>query len=109
MTARRKPRQISIDEISRWFPLDQASYWFGETWCPAVDRHGSGYRIRVVTQDDTTVTKFDYFELDADGVITTAPRGYAKDFKPGQVFDVAAAVERFAAPQPNARRIGGAW
>lgn len=111
MAADRKPRQISVDEINRWFPLDRASYWFGEKWCPAVDRKGSGYQIRVVTQDDTATTKYDYFQLDAAGVIITAPRGYAKDFKPGQVFDIAAAVDRFAAPRQDAPRItfGGGW
>lgn len=103
MTARpkREPRAITIAEIEQRFEL--ASYWFGEKWCPAVHRNGEGYGIRVV-QSRTTNTvgrqvTYDYFALDADGLITTAPRGYAKEYKPGRVVDIAAAVERFATPE----------
>jgi hypothetical protein len=104
----RKPRAITIDEIERYFRLADASYWFGDKWCPAVhERKDGGYAIRVHTSERRSGNSlnFDYFYLDADGVITTAPRGFARDFKPGQVADIQTAVARFATPDPNARRI----
>jgi len=108
---KREPRLFTIADIEREFELQ--SYWFGEKWCPAVDRRETGYSIRVVRSITRTrggeSTTYDYFELDAEGLITTAPRGYSKDYKPGRVVDVDAAVARFAVPQPDAARIGGAW
>lgn len=106
----RKPRAVTVAEIELHFTLEDSSYWFGGQWCPAVhQRKGGGYAIRVHTSERRTGSNltctFDYFYLDADGVITTAPRGFAKVFKPGQVTDIAAAVERFATPNPWARRI----
>ncbi|GLY08303.1 hypothetical protein [Actinoplanes sp. NBRC 101535] len=108
--SKRPPRVITIAEIERYFPLADASYWFGDRWCPAVhERKDGGYAIRVRTMQrhsgSSSTLNFDYFELDADGVITTAPRGFARDFKPGQVTDIKTQVERFATPDPNARRI----
>lgn len=109
MTAR-KPRVVTIAEIERYFRLTDASYWFGATWCPAVhERKEGGYAIRVHTSERrsgaTLSTNFDYFYLDADGVITTAPRGFAKEFKPGRIADIKTQVERFATPDLTARRI----
>jgi hypothetical protein len=108
--SKRQPRAITIAEIERYFRLAEASYWFGDKWCPAVhERKDGGYAIRVQTSErrsgSNLSTNFDYFYLDADGVITTAPRGFARDFKPGRVADIQAAVERFATPDPKARRI----
>lgn len=107
---KREPRSIPFAVIEREFRLDDASYWFGATWCPAVHhRKEGGYGIRIVTRASqsgrSTHIGFDYFYLDADGLITTAPRGFAKEYKPGRVVDIAQAVERFSAPQPGARRI----
>jgi hypothetical protein len=107
---RREPRTVTIAEIEREFMLEEASYWFGETWCPAVHRaDDGGYSIRVlagVSQSGRTATlAFDYFHLDTDGLITAAPYGYARDYKPGRVVDIASAVDRFAEPQPAVRRI----
>jgi hypothetical protein len=106
---KREPRSITLAEIEQRFPLDQASYWFGEKWCPAVHRRQGGFAIRVVTRDSQSgsslTTIFDYFYLDADGLITTAPRGFARDYKPGRVADIESAVERFALPSLEARRI----
>jgi hypothetical protein len=110
VTARkREPRAITVAELEREFQL--ASYWWGEKFCPAVHEksHGNGYGIRVVRS--VTVSgqnrsyTYDYFELDADGTITTAPRGHAKDYKPGRVGDIAEAAERYATPDPKARRV----
>lgn len=103
----RQPRDITLAEIEQSFEL--ASYWFGEKWCPAVHRTSRGYGIRflkaLVVSGDNQHMSFDYFELDADGVVTTAPRGYAKVFKPGRVVDIEAIAARYEAPQADARRI----
>ena len=110
----REPRDVTIKEIEKTFDL--ASYWFGQKWCPAVDRRSEGgYHIRVVKSETRTgsnvTSSYDYFYLGDDGTITTAPRGYAKDFKPGRVVDIKVAVERFAEPREDAVRIniGGRW
>lgn len=86
-TKTRPARVIQFAEIEQRFQL--SSYWFGSTWCPAVDRKGEGYQIRVLVGEyrhgaDTT-TKWDYFYLDAEGTITAAPRGYARDYRPGRI------------------------
>lgn len=106
----KQPRNIRFIEIERAFRVDEASYWFGAKWCPAVDRKADGsYLIRIVSRasrsGNSSHIGFDYFYLDADGLITTAPRGFARDYKPGRVVDIAEVVDRFAAPQPGARRI----
>jgi hypothetical protein len=107
---KRSPRVVTIAEIERYFRLADASYWFGDKWCPAVhERKDGGYAIRVHTSErrsgSSLNVNFDYFYLDVDGVITTAPRGFARVFKPGQVADIKTWVERFATPDPKARRI----
>ena len=105
MSKRREPRSITLAEIEQRFEL--GAYWFGDKWCPAVVKTGRGYRIRVVKSEtlgaNTRNTTYDYFDLDADGLITVAPRGYARDYKPGRVVDIAAAVERYATPDPEAK------
>lgn len=108
MTARkREPRAITLAEIEQQFEL--ASYWFGAKWCPAVHRTAFGYGIRFIKSQTISIghqsVTYDYFELDADGVITTAPRGQAKDWKPGRVTDIEAAAAQYEAPQADARRI----
>jgi len=108
VTARkREPRAITVAEIEQQFEL--ASYWFGERWCPAVAETAHGYGIRVVRSETITGNSrgitYDYFELDHDGTITTAPRGHAKDYKPGRVVDIAAVCKRYATPIPGARRV----
>lgn len=110
--ARREPRVITVAEIEQRFQL--ASYWFGERWCPAVHRNSDGYGIRVIRSitrsGASEQVSYDYFELDAHGVVTTAPRGFAKEYKPGQVADIETWVERYRVPQPDAKRITfGGW
>jgi hypothetical protein len=101
----RQPRDITLAEIEQHFEL--ASYWFGTKWCPAVHCTERGYGIRVIkahsfNRENRSYT-YDYFEMDADGVVTTAPRGYAKVFKPGRVVDIEAIAARYEAPQSSAR------
>lgn len=108
MAARkREPRAFTLAEIEQQFEL--ASYWFGAKWCPAVDKTAFGYRIRVLKSETVTITSrnvtFDEFVLAPDGVITTAPRGWARAYKPGRVTDIEAAAAQYEAPQADARRI----
>lgn len=107
------PRDIKLSEIEASFELE--SYWWGQKWCPAVHRKDSGgYGIRIVRSrtllgDNENVT-YDFFELDAEGLVTIAPRGHAKEFKPGRVVDIDAAADRFAKPDATARRFSlGGW
>jgi hypothetical protein len=104
----RKPRDITVAEIEQAFDL--ASYWFGVKWYPAVHETAQGYGIRVIkSQSFSDINRsytYDYFKLDADGVVTTAPRGFAKDYKPGRVVDIEAALARFANAPGGAMRIG---
>lgn len=107
MSARkREPRAFTVADIEREFEL--ASYWFGGKWCPAVHRRRNGYAIRFLKSESLSSSHrsvtYDYFELNADGTITTAPRGYAREYKPGRVTDIEVAVERFATPDQNAER-----
>ena len=103
----REPRAITIAEIERQFEL--ASYWYSDRWCPAVTQYADGtYGIRILRSETITgssqTVSYDYFYLDPDGTITTAPRGYAKDYKPGRVVDIEAVAERYAMPPE-----GAAW
>lgn len=104
---KREPRAIKVADIARRFEL--SSYWFGRTWCPAVDRKASGFSIRIMKSESVSgrgrAITYDYFELDADGVITTAPRGHAKDWKPGRVIDIEAVADWYAKPQEDAMRL----
>jgi hypothetical protein len=108
VTARkREPRAITMAEIEQRHEL--ASYWFGDSWRPAVFPAGMGYEIRIlksltIVGNDRQVT-YDYFVLDLDGTVTTAPRGWAKAYKPGRVVDIEAAAAKYEAPQADARRI----
>jgi hypothetical protein len=115
--AKREPREMKLNEIAANFDVAGASYWweFGgrRRWCPAVYRNDGGdYRIRYVKSVDisagngTSRVTYDYFELDADGLITVAPWGFAREYKPGRVVDIAAEAERYATPDPDAARIG---
>lgn len=106
------PRDIKLSEIEASFELE--SYWWGVTWCPAVQRKDSGsYVIRIVRNRTLSGSaenvNYDFFELDADGLISIAPRGYARQFKPCRVVDIEAAADRFAEPAATARRftLGG--
>lgn len=96
-------------EIEQMFTL--RGYWQDGTWMPAVARRGEGgFGIRVVKSvaisGDNAAVSYDYFHLDDDGTVTSAPRGCARVFRPGRVVDVEAALERYATPQADAMRIG---
>ena len=97
---------IPFGRIERSFEL--ASYWFGNTWCPAVVAKENGYRIRVIKSETLSGSSrnvtYDYFELAADGTVLVAPRGYARDYKPAQITGLDEAVTRYATAPADARR-----
>jgi hypothetical protein len=105
---KREPAAFTLADIERTFEL--ASYWFADAWCPAVFAAKHGWSIRVIKSHSfnglSQAITYDFFELALDGTITTAPRGHAKDWKPGRITDIAEAAERYAEPQPDAMRIG---
>jgi hypothetical protein len=78
--------------------------WFDGKWCPAVYGGTVGYGIRVLMSRSykgrDIVDKYDYFELDADGVITKSPRGYAKAYNKIRVRDIDDAVTKYAQEDP---------
>ncbi|MEV7267105.1 hypothetical protein AB0N38_26435 [Micromonospora aurantiaca] len=93
-------REIPFTEIEENHQL--ASYWFGRTFCPAVDRRdGGGFQIRILKNErprgGQVTTSYDYFELDEQGTVEVAPRGFARDYKPGRVVGLAEAIEKYAA------------
>jgi hypothetical protein len=81
--------------------------WFDGKWCPAVYGGTVGYGIRVLMSRRTsnlgrdTQESYDYFELDADGVITKSPRGYAKAYNRLRVRDIDDAVTKYAQEDPT--------
>lgn len=104
----RAVRDFTVADIAAQFEL--ASYRWGTTWCPAVHRKGDGFAVRVHHPRSTPGRwVFEYFELDASGLITSAPRGHAKVWRPGRVVDVAAVAEVQLTPELDAPRfqIGG--
>ena len=97
-------REIPFESIEKRFKL--AGYRWGPTWCPAVDRRNSGgYLIRILKGErrrgGQVSVDYDYFETDADGTVEIAPRGYARDFKPGRITGLDAAVAKYAAEVSN--------
>ncbi len=77
--------------------------------CPAVHRQvpstpgGYTYSIRVWagetrSRDGSLRTKYDYFYLDEDGTVTSAPRGYAKDYRPARITGMDEALAKYGDP-----------
>lgn len=73
---------------------------FGQTSNPIKKLNNGGYDIRVLVSRNTnfnngnTTEKYDYFNLDANGKILRAPRGYSKDYKGAIVTDIHEAFEK---------------
>lgn len=101
MAAKTKPaRVIQFAEIEQRFELVPLRITHPPH--PAVSkRREGGYAIRVLkgeTRSGTrATTTVDYFYLDAEGTIVEAPRGYARDYRPGRVpvEELDAAVARW--------------
>jgi hypothetical protein len=90
-------RSFTVKQITDAFILASAA---GSPPIGPRDRAGrGGWYIRVRTSiainGDRTTEKFDYFYTDADGEILTAPRGYAKDYRPGRIVDIEAMATLF--------------
>jgi len=103
---KRPATTITIAELKARFEL--VSYrWFDGRWCPAVYGGTVGYGIRVLMSRSITNSGRDtqdtygYFELNADGVITKSPRGYAKTYNKTRVRDIADAVTKYAQEDPT--------
>ena len=94
-----EPAKIRFETIERQFDL-VGYWWFGGNWQAAVTKSDDGYRIRVLmsrTVRGADVTdKYDYFEIDADGVVRKSPRGYARDFNKLRVTGLDEAVAKYA-------------
>ena len=94
----RKPRPVrefTFAEIEQNWTLSASI-----TGGPAVWRDKAGYSIRVVVGERRTggsvTTTFDFFRLDLNGGVAQAPRGYAKDYKPGRITGMEEAVAKYA-------------
>jgi hypothetical protein len=103
MATKSKPaRVIQFAYIQQEFKLAPLAL-FGTVHPAVAYKDGEGYSIRVAVSHSRNhlgdvTEKFDYFYLDAEGTITEAPRGYAKDYRPGRipVEELDAAVARYA-------------
>lgn len=102
MATKKNPRTVSFAEIERRFELAPLEL-FGTVHSAVAYTDGEGYSIRVTvshtrnSRGDLT-EKFDYFRCATDGTITEAPRGYAKDYKPGRIpaAELDRAVKQYA-------------
>jgi hypothetical protein len=78
---------------------------------PGVGRRATGgYYIRITksiaVNGLSETRKFDYFYLAPDGEVTTAPRGYAKDYRPARITGINEAVLQYAMGAILAGRAG---
>jgi hypothetical protein len=104
MAARTKSaRVIQFAEIEQRFRVVPLPPSMGTHPAVGRDDHGGGYFARVLVSSTPgtyggSFGKFAYFRFDAEGTITEAPRGYAKDYRPGRVpvEELDAAVARYA-------------
>jgi hypothetical protein len=104
MPTKTTPFTIRFERIEDRFEL--ISYrWFDGSLKPAVIRKDDGtYQIRVLTSRTAKTDRYGYFETDADGLITAAPRGHAKDYKGGRITGLDDAVAKYAADDQSIPR-----
>lgn len=89
---KRPPREIPFEEIERrWRPSPLA---------PFVERLDDDYIVNVLTHVALSPAEIrvDHFRMAADGTVLSAPRGFAKDYKPGRVTGLEAAFVHYARP-----------
>ena len=108
MAPKKTVREIPFSRIPHDFEL--ASYfWFNGDFMPAVFAKNGGYEIRVVKSRTVSgpneIVTYDYFKLDADGNVLVAPRGYARDYKPGRVVGLDDAVAKYSTPDSSTIRM----
>jgi hypothetical protein len=92
-------REIPFALIVNRFTL--AGYWWGERWCGAVaTRPEGGYQIRVLAGETrrggNRTVNYAYFHCDADGTVTSAPRGSTRLYKPGRITGLDAALAEYS-------------
>jgi hypothetical protein len=90
-------REVPFSAIERDFVLAR-----GFTGGPAVWLLDDGsYKIRILAGESRngtgTTTTWDFFHLAADGLVTIAPRGYAKYYKPARITGMEEAIAKYAA------------
>jgi len=82
--------EIPFTEIERQWqpsPLD-----------PFISRDGDDYVINVLTYVSLVPAEIrtDSFRVAADGTVLRAPRGFAKDYRPGRITGVDEALAKYA-------------
>ncbi len=93
-----KIKEISFDEFTCKHKLSSMRV-FGK-FSPAVFKNDNGYGIRIKTGESwhgtNTTYEWNYFELDATGLIISSPRGLAKEFnKKVRITDIEKQVEEY--------------
>jgi hypothetical protein len=104
MAAKTKPaRVIQFAEIEQRFRLVPLPPVMGTHPAVGRDDGDEGYFARVLVSSvpgtyGGSLDRYAYFRFDAAGVITEAPRGHAKDYRPGRVAvgELEAAVAKYA-------------
>jgi hypothetical protein len=79
------PREIQLTDIEQRFQLA----WHSSHPPISVGPRG-GYAIRIlkalsIDHNGTRIEKYDFFYTDDTGLITQAPRGHAKTYRPGRI------------------------
>lgn len=79
--------------------------WFDGTWKAAVIKKDDGTaQIRVLVSRRGNNDRYGYFEINADGVITASPRGYAKDYNGYRITGLDDAIAKYATDDPTVPR-----
>jgi hypothetical protein len=105
---KREPRTVHFEEIERNFMLRPMTAF--NPPLPPVVKSATGWRIRVLTSMSynsvgEVTENYDYFEVDVDGSILSAPRGHAKEFRPGRIPlpELLAAQTKYATTRGSTR------
>jgi hypothetical protein len=78
--------------------------WFDGTWKAAVIRKDDGTsQIRVLISRRGNSDRYGYFEINADGIITASPRGYARDYNGTRITGLDDAIIKYATDDPTVR------
>lgn len=97
MAAKVEPRPIEFAEIEQAFTVEAeprstrpAVYAFQDyIWVTVRTNHGD---------DEVPLPHYDRFQCQHDGLIVAAPRGHAKDYRPGRIVDLIDVLRRYAPP-----------
>ena len=81
-------------------PFKPVSMFFGGLKSAVFKKENGTYGIRIKTGESwrgkNVTENWDYFDLDEVGLITTSPRGHAKEFnKKVRIIDIEDAVEEY--------------